>query len=224
MISRKLVAPFAGAMAALCCAGLGAAAAAGRPTVASTPVTRTAPFGGAVLMSRLTHREVLVGERVAIAGVLAPTLAAEVVKLEQRGRRSWRVVAARTSSLAAGAFRLGFREHRLGTDQLRLAVNGQDGVYYTPVTTLTVFHRVLVSWYGLTGRTACGQELSASTLGVANRTLPCGTMVTFRLGRRTLRVPVIDRGPYVWGRDYDLTYATKRRLGAGDLTEVWANH
>jgi len=42
--------------------------------------------------------------------------------------------------------------------------------------------------------------------------------------RRTLRVRVIDRGPYVTGRDYDLTMATKEALGAGDLTEVWANH
>ena len=40
-------------------------------------------------------------------------------------------------------------------------------------------------------------------------TLPCGTMVTLRYGGRTITVPVIDRGPYVAGRDYDLTYATQ---------------
>ena len=52
---------------------------------------------------------------------------------------------------------------------------------------------------------------------------PCGTIVTFRYRRRLLRVPVIDRGPYVLGRAFDLTYATKLALGAGDLTEVWAS-
>jgi rare lipoprotein A (peptidoglycan hydrolase) len=38
-------------------------------------------------------------------------------------------------------------------------------------------------------------------------------MVTFRRGDRSVRVPVIDRGPYVGGREYDLTAATARRLG-----------
>ena len=38
-------------------------------------------------------------------------------------------------------------------------------------------------------------------------------MVTLKHGRRTLRVPVIDRGPYVGGREYDLTAATAQRLG-----------
>jgi rare lipoprotein A len=81
---------------------------------------------------------------------------------------------------------------------------------------------VLASWYGPGGRTACGQELTAKTLGVANKTLPCGTRVTLHYHHRTISVRVIDRGPYVAGRDYDLTYATKRALGAGDLTELWA--
>jgi rare lipoprotein A (peptidoglycan hydrolase) len=47
---------------------------------------------------------------------------------------------------------------------------------------------------------------------VANKTLPCGTKLTLRNGRHTLRVRVIDRGPYVAGREFDLTQATARRL------------
>ena len=73
----------------------------------------------------------------------------------------------------------------------------------------TVYRAVFASWYGPGGTTACGQSLGAATLGVANRTLPCGTLVTLRYRGRTVRVPVIDRGPFVAGRDYDLTYATK---------------
>jgi rare lipoprotein A (peptidoglycan hydrolase) len=38
-------------------------------------------------------------------------------------------------------------------------------------------------------------------------------MVTFKRGKRSVRVPVIDRGPYVGGREYDLTAATAARLG-----------
>jgi rare lipoprotein A (peptidoglycan hydrolase) len=37
--------------------------------------------------------------------------------------------------------------------------------------------------------------------------------VTFRHRGRVVRVRVIDRGPYVGGREYDLTAATARRLG-----------
>ena len=81
---------------------------------------------------------------------------------------------------------------------------------------LNVYRVAYASWYGpgLYGnRTGCGGTLSAGRLGVAHKSLPCGTMVTFKRGRRTVRVPVIDRGPYVGGREYDLTEATAARLG-----------
>ncbi|MGI8711749.1 MAG: RlpA-like double-psi beta-barrel domain-containing protein [Solirubrobacteraceae bacterium] len=54
---------------------------------------------------------------------------------------------------------------------------------------------------------ACGGVLHPQTLGVANKTLPCGTEVVFRYGDRVIRVPVIDRGPYIAGREWDLTGA-----------------
>jgi rare lipoprotein A (peptidoglycan hydrolase) len=59
---------------------------------------------------------------------------------------------------------------------------------------------------------ACGGILQVPELGVANKTLPCGTEVTFRYGNRALRVPVIDRGPYIAGREWDLTGATAEAL------------
>ena len=67
-----------------------------------------------------------------------------------------------------------------------------------------------MSWYGpgFYGQgTACGYTLTEGLLGVAHRTLPCGTMVTFRNPRngREITVPVVDRGPYVAGRTWDLT-------------------
>ena len=74
-----------------------------------------------------------------------------------------------------------------------------------------------LSWYGPNfygQHTACGQILTTTLLGVANRTLPCGTLVTFKnpVNGRTITVPVVDRGPYVSGRQWDLTYATCRYL------------
>jgi rare lipoprotein A len=73
-----------------------------------------------------------------------------------------------------------------------------------------------ISWYGpgLYGNgTACGQKLTTTLVGVAHRTLPCGTLITFRYNGVTLTVPVIDRGPYVSGRTWDLSHGACVKLG-----------
>ncbi len=72
------------------------------------------------------------------------------------------------------------------------------------------------SWYGgktMWGRhTACGQILRPGTIGVANKTLPCGTPVKFVWRGRSVVAPEIDRGPYVKGRAWDLTAAAAEAL------------
>jgi rare lipoprotein A (peptidoglycan hydrolase) len=75
-----------------------------------------------------------------------------------------------------------------------------------------------ISWFGpgLYGSgTACGQRYSKTLMGVAHRTLPCGTLVTFRnpANGRQLTVPVIDRGPYVSGRQWDMSKGLCSYLG-----------
>jgi hypothetical protein len=72
------------------------------------------------------------------------------------------------------------------------------------------------SWYGpgLWGNgTACGKTLKRGTVGVAHKTLPCGTKVTFKYRGHFLRTRVIDRGPYIKGRKWDLTAAAAKQLG-----------
>lgn len=59
---------------------------------------------------------------------------------------------------------------------------------------------------------ACGEQLTRAFVGVAHRTLPCGTKVTFRYRGRTLRTAVVDRGPFVKGIDWDLTSAAAAKL------------
>lgn len=79
------------------------------------------------------------------------------------------------------------------------------------------WHRALVSTYGSPGDPlACGGALQAGQEGVAHRTLPCGTKVELRRQGRTLTTTVIDRGPYVAGRSFDLTGPAAERLGIGD--------
>ena len=67
---------------------------------------------------------------------------------------------------------------------------------------------------------ACGGVLGRHELGVAHKTAPCGTLITFTYAGRTLTVPVIDRGPYVAGREWDLTGATAEALGFPGLGEI----
>ena len=72
------------------------------------------------------------------------------------------------------------------------------------------------SWYGpgLWGNsTACGVTLRPQTMGVAHKTLPCGTTVKFVYGGRSVVTQVIDRGPYTHGRAWDLTKAVSDALG-----------
>jgi rare lipoprotein A len=98
---------------------------------------------------------------------------------------------------------------------------------HSKVRHLTSYRLAGASYYGpgLYGNgVACGGTLQPGTLGVANKTLPCGTMVKLRYNGHSITVPVIDRGPYVAGRDYDLTEATKERLGFPGVGYVQANH
>lgn len=70
---------------------------------------------------------------------------------------------------------------------------------------------------------ACGGTLTPGTRGVAHKHLPCGTRVTLQYGKRTVVARVIDRGPYIAGRDWDLTERTKKDLGFGGVGVVWTN-
>jgi hypothetical protein len=90
----------------------------------------------------------------------------------------------------------------------------------------TVYRQAHASYYGpgfYGGHLACGGTLQPGTLGVAHKYLPCGSRVRLRYQGNTVTVPVVDRGPYVGGRDYDLTEATKAKLGFPDLGVVLAS-
>ncbi|MBN8867944.1 MAG: peptidoglycan-binding protein [Solirubrobacterales bacterium] len=73
------------------------------------------------------------------------------------------------------------------------------------------------SWYGpgLYGNgTACGKvTLRPTTIGLANKNLPCGTKVLIGYRGKYVIAPVIDRGPYIPGRTWDLTAAAADAIG-----------
>jgi rare lipoprotein A len=81
----------------------------------------------------------------------------------------------------------------------------------------------IATWFGpgfYGQRTACGQTLTPSVVGVAHRTLPCGTLVKVSYKGHSLTVPVLDRGPYSNGADWDLTAGAAQALNVSDTVRI----
>jgi peptidoglycan hydrolase-like protein with peptidoglycan-binding domain len=97
----------------------------------------------------------------------------------------------------------------------RLAVDGIVGPQTRPAL-VALMRALKATWYGpgfYGKRTACGERLGRGTIGVAHRTLPCGTRVTFYHDGHFVTVAVIDRGPFRRGVAWDLTEAAAKQLG-----------
>jgi rare lipoprotein A len=170
---------------------------------------------------------VLANSRASVTGTLLadhhPAPAGELVEMQALGRRGWRTLAG-AHTRAGGRFRLRYLPRSIGSRLVRVRFAGTPTELASKrgVGRLNVYRQVIASWYGGGGSLACGGWLTSSTMGVASRTLPCGTLVTLRYDGRIVRVPVVDRGPYVEGREFDLTEATKQALGFAGVGEVWS--
>jgi peptidoglycan lytic transglycosylase len=62
--------------------------------------------------------------------------------------------------------------------------------------------------------------ITSATEGVAHPTLPCGVRIFITFHGHTVLVPVVDRGPYTQGREFDLTDALARRVGLRGVQEI----
>ena len=69
-------------------------------------------------------------------------------------------------------------------------------------------------------RTACGHELGPKTLGVAHPVLPCGVKIFIAYREKLVLTQVVDRGPAVPGRDFDVTPALSRRLALRGTQQI----
>jgi hypothetical protein len=177
------------------------------------------------LRVRGAQLNVLEGHSTTVTGTLRPGLGGKVVMLQRLGYHGWKTIT-RTLTGVGGRFKLRYLPRQTGSElvRLRFAGDARDLPARRFLGRLNVYRLAGASWYGGGGQTACGGALTSSTLGVASKTLPCGTLVTLRYGGHTVRVPVIDRGPYVEGREFDLTEATKQALGFGDTGQVWSTN
>lgn len=162
------------------------------------------------------------GGRTTVRGSISPR-SSRRVRIEFRRAGRW--IALATVTERSGRFASTLRTPS-GAGRMRVAVEAGGGV---SARTLAVgpqlgLRPALASWYGLYGEgLACGGVLGRDQLGVAHKTLPCGTKVTISYRGRTVVAPVIDRGPFVGAREFDLTGAVARRLHFDGVDTIWVS-
>ena len=83
--------------------------------------------------------------------------------------------------------------------------------------------RMVASFYGhgekLSSRTASGQRFNPYAMTAAHKTLPFGTRLHV-CHHGCVTVTVNDRGPFVRGRQLDLSYGAARAIGMGSTSTV----
>ena len=160
-----------------------------------------------------------VGQKVTIRGHVAPAGQRRKVTIRVGGEE----LRARTNR--TGRFRARWKPDDAGRSKVKVRSAGNLVAAGSTAKAgrVTVFRSAEASWYGpgLYGNgVACGGTLKPSTMGVAHKTLPCGTKLTIRYHGRQVRAKVIDRGPYVAGRELDLTEAVKNKLRMPGVAQV----
>ncbi len=196
------------------------AAPAAASAAAPTPTGGTSAPGPEPALSATP--DVLVGKVARFRGGFSARQAGAAVAIERFDRNAGAWVAVTTAVVEAdGSYAARWRADVAGRHRTR-AVLRRDGSRVLASSTppyevsMTVYRPAVASWYGpgfYGRRTACGQRMSRTLLGVAHRKLPCGTDVALTYRGRAITVPVVDRGPFRPGRRWDLTAATAQALG-----------
>ena len=187
--------------------------------------------GGAITVR--TRPAAYLGDVLNFHGTAAPGDAGATVVIETlaSGGDAWTTLATATVE-RGGTFLARWRTNVIGHVTVRAVISStaaaaRAGQRMAPesseVGEVAVYQPAVATYFGpgLYGsQTACGETLTPALVGVANRTLPCGTPVEVDYDGRTLVVPVVDRGPYANGADWDLTAATAEALGMTETETV----
>ena len=131
----------------------------------------------------------------------------------------WKAVAYATTT-TAGRYTLSWKVSVFGRVHLRVVAEKKDGA---PDAKVSAYHRSRATIFGGPGEyqgVACGGRAQLGTLGLAHKTLPCGTLVQISHAGKSIVLPVIDRGPYRAGYDWDVTYAAAKYLKMDGLASV----
>lgn len=199
----------------------------GEAVVQPGNVTVTATSGQ---MTLSVNASTMLRSAMSFYGTLPSSAAGQTVEIERLGHETnwqWAPTTAATVS-PDGAFSAVWSTNHIGRFLFRALISQPGsgaGASVPPTLTATVYRPSIATEYGpgfYGRRTACGKRLRRNTIGVANRTLRCGTKVAIYYRGRTMVVPVIDRGPYANHADWDLTEATGRAIGLPGKAKIGA--
>lgn len=204
--------------AALVAAAPVAADTGGAPAAGQTGGAAYAPASAQAGSAQLSAQPAaILGRVLRVSGTGTPGSQVAVQRFDSQAG-AW-VEAVRAPVDAQGRFVARWRTDHIGVFSIRaVPVEAGSARASSAAATLrvTVYKPARATWYGpgfYGRRTACGLRMTRSLVGVAHRGLPCGTPVALYYRGRTLTVPVVDRGPYGAGADWDLTAAAARALG-----------
>lgn len=164
-----------------------------------------------------------------VKGKVRPGDSGRRIVLERQTGKGWqRLEATRTGQ--RGGYRIRWSPPSLGGYRLRARFGGDElsrGARGVMASRVHAYREDHASYYGpgfYGNTTACGQTLRRSTVGVAHKRIRCGAKIRFHYRGTTRRITVIDRGPYIAGRRWDLTNAARKKLGfPKGVDDVWAN-
>lgn len=234
------LARLSGALLLLIVPAASLAATGGSGTSGTTPSGSTTPT---VRVHRANRTETVTGDGITVharaSGVLtwkthfsgtAPArdagLVVEIKRTVKAGSSSW-TPAARATVQPGGSFAVTWRANKAGKLAFKVllvrSTSSASAAAASPALHITVYRLSKATWYGpgfFGHKTACGVTLRKTTIGVANRSLPCGTKVSILYNGHSVTVPVIDRGPYSNGAYWDLTAATAQALGMTETSRI----
>ena len=125
------------------------------------------------------------------------------------------------------SFATAWKTDRTGRETLRAMLAGSSPTAAQAASDatarVTVYKPAVATFFGpgfYGKKTACGQKLTRRLLGVAHRTLPCGTLVGVYYRGHEITVPVVDRGPFRKGTTWDLTAATAKAVGMTSTSKI----
>ena len=113
------------------------------------------------------------------------------------------------------------RRHGRHAEAQPVTDQGDNGGFFSNI--VSGGQRMVASFYGhgekLSSHTASGQRFNPHAMTAAHRTLPFGTVLQV-CHRGCVNVTINDRGPFVRGRQLDLSYGAARAIGMGSTSTV----
>jgi rare lipoprotein A len=179
----------------------------------------------------VSHASAMLRNQLSFTGTAAPSDAGATVEIERLGHQTgWQWAPTVQATVGSdGSFSATWHTNHIGRFSMRALIMKSSTSAYAastmPTVSVIVYRQAIATQYGpgfYGQRTACATKLTPSTIGVANRTLKCGTKVSVYYHGRTMVIPVIDRGPYANHADWDLTTATAKALGIDGTATIGA--